>query len=159
MLGVKKSSWQRRWELIDKYNPPWDPDNRGLLVWYFMMLIVLWIHLFEIPLVIFFGNVVYTDEFSNPWSIAFNYFTVLVLIIDGFFKLNTAYYIEGHLETRRKKILSKYFKLCFWLDTLALTVLIIYMAGHTSKLAYLKLLFYVKCYDIWHYDNQIQKGI
>jgi len=123
------------------------------------MLIVLWFHLFEIPLVIFFGQAAYSTEFDTFWSLGFNYFTVAALVLDSLIKLNTAYYREGLIVLSRRRILKKYFKLCFWLDAIALVVLIIYLSMRNYQLASFKLLFYVKCYDIWHYDNQMQKAI
>lgn len=129
------------------------------MCWQFLMLIVLWFHLFEIPLVIFFGEVVYTSEFDNDWSLGFNYFTIVALVFDSLIKLNTAYYREGLVVLSRRKIVRRYFRLSFWLDVISLAVLIVYIALDSYKFAYLKLLFYLKCYDIWHYDNQIQKGI
>lgn len=122
------------------------------MCWQFMMLIVLWFHLFEIPLVIFFGEVVYLSEFENGWSAGFNYFTLAVLIVDSLVKLNTGFYRDGLVVLSRKKIIKRYLKLSFWLDSIAISVLIIYIALHNPNVAYLKLLFYVKCYDIWHYD-------
>lgn len=50
-------------------------------------------------------------------------------------------------------------KLELWLDAIALTVLIIYIAAGYSKLIYLKLLFYVKLYEIVCYDVQSQRII
>ena len=72
------------------------------MCWQFLMLIVLWFHLFEIPLVIFFGEVVYTSEFDNDWSLGFNYFTIVALVFDSHIKLNTAYYREGLVVLSRR---------------------------------------------------------
>jgi hypothetical protein len=60
---------------------------------------------------------------------------------------------------QRRKIIKRYMQMSFWFDLVALTVLIAYVAAATQKLIYFKLLFYIKCYDMWHYDNQIQKAI
>lgn len=153
------NNFWRRLEVWDRTNPPYEPETTGLLCWQFMVLVVLWGHLFEIPLVIFFGEVVYASEFNSPWSLSFNYFTIAILVVDGLLKLNTSYYREGLIVLSRRKIIRRYLRFSFWLDTLALVVLITYIAMQSYKLAYLKLLFYVKCYDMWHYDIQIQKGI
>ncbi len=67
------------------------------------------------------------------------------------------YYVEGLLVTKRRKILATYMKMEFWLDSISLAVLIIYMAVGSSKLVYLKLLFYLKCYQLSDYDGKAQR--
>lgn len=84
-----------------------------------------------------------------------NAISIVILSLDILLKINLSYYNHGIIVMNRLKIIKEYLKMEFWIDSISILVLIIYIAGDNYNLIYLKFLFYMKCYSIWKYDNQI----
>lgn len=63
-LERERSFWKDMWASLDKRFLVYEPEHPLLLVWYFLMLCILYLHFLEIPLALFFWEIVFVDEFT-----------------------------------------------------------------------------------------------
>lgn len=126
-------------------------------IWHIVICIVIFYYFFEIGLLIFIGQKVWTDELNNWWSYLFNIFAFGILILDILICLNKGYYRSGILIMDRKSIYKHYLRRHAAID---ITGLVIIMACFFSKnfvLNYFKILFLLKLDNLNLIDVTFQR--
>lgn len=136
---------------------PVPPEHRWITGWNVVVAGVILYYFFEIGLVLFFGEVVWQAELDAWWSYLFNFFAMLVLIVDVFVTLNKGFYRQGVLVFNRKEIYRHYLRQHLAIDMLALIVVMMSFFSGAFLVNYIKILFLLKLYNFHVIDVSFQR--
>jgi hypothetical protein len=133
------------------------PERRWVTVWNVVVVFVILYYFFEVGLVIFFGSVVWEEELNAWWSYLFNFFAILVLILDIFVSLNRGFYRQGILILDRKEIYRHYLRTHCIIDLTGLIVVMMCFFSGSYVLNYIKILFLLKLFNLYLIDQTLQR--
>lgn len=88
-----------------------------------------------------------------------NWFALIVFIVDIFLMLNKGYFSEGILIMDRKRILSNYLKYHFLIDSLTVLILFLCLVTKSYALNWAKLWLILKLYSLSKIDQIYQRKL
>lgn len=133
------------------------PEKLAMSACNVVVMVVILYYFFEVGLVVCFGQVVWQAELNAWWSYLFNFFGMLVLMVDIVVSLNRGYYSHGILILERKRIYRHYLRYHCFIDLLGLLVVVVCFFSGAFVLNYVKLLFLLKLYNLHLIDTTFQR--
>lgn len=92
-------------------------------------------------------------------GLALNGISLIILYLDLIVRFNIGFYVREKLITNRKLIFFHYFRYQFWIDTVTVISLTIYMSVNNYHFCYFKLAIYLRIYGMNQIDKAVQHGL
>ena len=144
-------------EFSDKFKAL-EPDDLFSIIWNIIMNIILIMNLFFIPLELGFSNGINKYKINYIWfKLTFETIPFIVFIIDIFITINTSYFSNGILQSKKLNILWNYItEPLFLIDLLTL---IPYIISEIYQYPYLKLFCLLRLFKLIHLNRQIEDNL
>ena len=149
--SMKRNILFKRMELFIKgHQMVIHPYHHFKIMWDMIHLLLILIWLFYVPLTIAFEETHYMDHFLSLYSMIF-------LIFDIFLKFNTAFFKNGVVERRRKRIFSNYYGKKLFFDIFTTIPMIIDYSLNESPFEFIKIVILLKVSTIWEISHRISE--
>lgn len=117
------------------------PENKFIIVWNIMLMVIIIFYLLEIPLILGFGEVVWKDiSYHLLPLLIFFYF---VLAVDILITPLKTCYKEGLLIKDRKVLVKEYLRVNFWIDIVGLISILIPLIFRDNYMVNIMKIFFI----------------
>ncbi|CAK93850.1 unnamed protein product (macronuclear) [Paramecium tetraurelia] len=139
--------------------PSFNPDHWAIFSWRLFICFIVIIYFYLIPVFMFFGYEIISDNLRIENIAVFLYIMMFFLIFDIFITLNTGYYDKGQMVLDKHSIFVRYVTQEFLFDIIAIVSLILQVSfrDHYAFLIWVPYFFYFKYYYVTLVDSQVEQ--